>query len=396
MEEDRGSRTSQNQGAQAVMAAPILGPSVGYVDLLDHYTAEKLKSDHSTGKDYQKSPIRPSAAGKCTRELYYELMQYSKKATYSTDPIEPETSRIFGLGHSVEYHLIKEMAVFNEILEIRYKQQVLSFARLSATDPKLAQWLEGSLDLVLWSDKHKCVADVKSKKDKFSAHYASKWDEDTKKLEGMRTVRAITPKAFWVEDLEAFLEELRDPFFEANFRQLNLYACSDFLIERGIDHAAIIQYNKNDSRVREVRFKPSRALYDKTINRFQNVITAVDTNQPGLAPREYMLGSVKCAFCKFKNECWEGADAKREFFHSLPKKSWPKDTDRMGEAGTKLEHLLNDYQEAAEVAEEQEGREADIVKLMTDEKVAKVRTESGLVYELKKLKDGLVLRRSKA
>lgn len=373
----------------------ILGPQTGYVDLLDHYTVEKIKADRASGKDSSVTPIRPSAAGKCTRELYYELMRYSKRATYQTEVIGPETNRIFGLGHSIEYHLIKEMGVFKEILEVKYKQQMLSFAKLEATDPKLSQWLEGSLDLVFWSEKFKCVADVKSKKDKFSAFYKTSWDETTEKLRSMRTVESISDMAFWVEDLEAFLAELKDPFFEANFRQLNLYANSTFLVERGVDHACIIQYNKNDSRLREIRFKPTRALYDKTLDRFQKVITAVDTNNIELAPREYALGSFKCGFCQFKNECWEGADAKKEFFNTLPKKSWPKDTNRMGEVGDGLERLFKKFGEQVQVDKERESTEAAILQVMLEKQVHKIRLASGDIYEMKRLKDGMVLRRGK-
>lgn len=373
----------------------VLGPPTGYVDILDHLTTEKLMKDKAEGKEFQKSPIRPSSAGACTRELYFSLQQYTGQAKYDTELITPETSRIFGLGHTIEYHLIKEMGLMAGLFDIRFKQQVLSFGFLKAEDPKLAQWFEGSIDLVFWSAKHKCVADVKSKKDKFSAFYKTNWDETTEKLRGMRSVKSITEKAFWVEDLEAFLVELNDPFFAANFLQLNLYANSDFLVERGIDHGFIVQYNKNDSRLREIRFKPSRALYDRTIQRMQNVITAVETKNPELAPREFALGSFKCAFCKYKSECWEGADAKKEFFNTLPKKSWPKDTGRMGEVGQGLEKLFTLFSEQSQAEKQREVTEAAILKLMLDQKVHKLRLENGDVYEAKKLKDGMVIRRSK-
>ncbi len=374
----------------------VLGPSTGYTDILNHMTTEKLKADRASGKDSSKTPIRPSASGKCTRELYYELMQYSKKASYETEIISPETNRIFGLGHSVEYHLLREFQVCSDVIDVRYKQQMLSFAYLTANDPRLAQWLEGSLDMVFWSEKHKCVADVKSKKDKYSAFHKSAWDEMDEKLLRMSTLKRISGTAYWAEDLEAFLAELNDPFFEANFRQLNLYANSTFLVERGVDHASIIQYNKNDSRIREVRFKPSRALYERTVERFQNVITAVDTNKPELAPREYELGSFKCGFCRFKNECWEGADAKKEFFNNLPKKSWPKDTSYMGEVGKGLEKLFDMFSSQAQAEKEREVTEAAICKLMIEKQVTKIRLPDGNVFELKKLKDGMVIRRSKA
>lgn len=283
----------------------ILGPPTGYIDMLDEATTAYLEKEVESGRAYQKSPIRPSAAGKCARELFYELMEYSERAKYPPDIKEPNVHRLLNLGHSVEYHLLRQFELLKGVFDIRYKQQVLSFAYLKAEkDPKLSQWFEGSLDLVLWSEKYKCVADVKSKKDGFVAPYKTRWDKLSEQLDEMETVEAISDQAFWVEDLPAFLEELDDPFFSANFVQLNLYANSDFLKQRGVDHGAILQYCKNDSRLREVRFKPSWELYEKTVGKMQNVITAVDTDNPELAPKEYEAGSFKCNYCRFRRTCW--------------------------------------------------------------------------------------------
>lgn len=279
----------------------LLGPSRGYVDMLDEATTRYLKKD-----TYNKTPIRPSAAGKCARELYFELMEFSGRAQYPKELKSPEVHRLLNLGHSVEYHVIKQFELLKDLFEIRYKQQVLSFTHYKAErDPKLTQWLEGSLDLVFWSDKYKCVADVKSKKD---STYGRKrgWESTAEKLEGMASVVPIdgSGQSFYVDDLAAFLDELKDPFFAANFLQLNLYANSQFLLERGINHGAILQYNKNTSEMREVRFKPSRELYEKNLTKFGNVIKAVDLGQPELAPKEHEFGSMKCRYCPFSKQCW--------------------------------------------------------------------------------------------
>jgi hypothetical protein len=374
----------------------LLGPPVGYVDLLAHETTAKLQRDRDSGKDYQKSPIRPSSSGECTRALYYDLLQYSGRAKFDTPLNEPELVRLFALGHSIESHLIRQLELLSGTFEIRYKQQVLSFKYLdAATDKKLAQWLEGSLDLVFWSEKWKCVADVKSKKDRWSAGFKSNWDETSSKLREMQTVHAISDDAFWVEDLEAFLKELNDPFFAANFLQLNLYANSDFLKERGVDHGAILQYCKNDSRLREIRFKPSRALFDQVVAKFQTVIDAVDSGDEKKARRDFMLGSMKCAFCKFSTECW-GQDAKKAWYNTMPPRKWPADTDRMGESGDRLEALFESYKAAAATVAAQKFIEQDILKELEAANESKVRLADGSVYEIKQLKDGPVIRRSKA
>jgi hypothetical protein len=196
----------------------ILGPQVGYVDLLNHQTTELLKREAANG-GYNKTPIRPSAAGKCTRELFYELMEFHGQAKYEKELKTPSVHRLLNLGHSIEWHVVKQFELLKEFFEIRYKQQVLSFKYLEAkSHPEYSQWLEGSLDLVFWSDRFKCVADVKSKGGgwDFKAR-KSKWDSTTDQLVNMSTVQVIhqddtgngkfaPPQSFWVEDLEAFIE----------------------------------------------------------------------------------------------------------------------------------------------------------------------------------------------
>lgn len=374
----------------------LIGPEMGYVDLLNEYTRQKLSKEIAEGKNFQKTPIRPSAAGACTRELFYQLQQYHGKAKYDVEPIDPETHRLFSLGHSIESNIIRQFELISELFEIRYKQQVLSFRYLEAkNDPKLSQWLEGSLDLVFWSDKYKCVADIKSKKDKFSSFHKTNWDETSAKLRGMDTVAAISDDAFWVDDLEAFLEELNEPFFAANFLQLNLYANSQFLRERGVNHGAIIQYSKNDSRLREIRFRPSEALYEKTVGKFQTVIDAVDAGDEKLAPQDHVLGSIKCAFCPYAKQCWGNQDARKAFFATFPKKQWPTDTGRMGKVGDALEKLFVRYEEQSKQESAKKVTEQAILKLLLDEEIGKVRLPSGDIYEVKHLKDSIVLRRGK-
>jgi hypothetical protein len=376
----------------------VLGPPVGYVDLLDHATTAKHQKEKEEGRTFQKTPLRPSSSGSCSRELYHEFRMFHKKAHYDIDIIEPETHRLFSLGHAIEANLIRDIkSLLSDFIEVRYQQQVLSFSYLEAkSDTKLSQWLEGSLDLVFWSDKWKCVADVKSKKDKFHSYFSTNWDEMTNRLKEMKSVQTISDVAFWVESLSDFLKELGDPFFEANFKQLNLYASSDFLKERGVNHAAIIQYNKNDSRLREIRFKPSDAIAKETISKFQRVVTAVDEDKPELAPKDYVLGSIKCAFCKFKKECWEGEDAQKAFFKTFPKKQWPTDTNRLGKTGQLIDEMLEEYSQMEAGIKVKDSSEQAIVKMLLDKEIGKIRTSSGLVYEVKKLKDSVVLRRSKA
>lgn len=378
----------------------MMGPDLGYVDILDYLTSERIKKEREEGTDVSKTPLRPSAAGQCTRELAYALMEYHKLASYEKELNTPEMDRIFKMGYAVEEHVIREMrAAFKDLFQIKYTQQSLSFAYLKAEkNPSLSQFLEGSTDLILWSKEHRCIADIKSKKVKYSNWRNDDWIEFSDKMRRLRTVKPITDKAFWVEDLEAFLLELDSPFFAANFLQLNLYALNPFIVERGIDHAAIIQYDKNSSRLREVRFKPSQKLYDYVINKMQEALNAVDQGTPELATKEFQLGSIKCAFCNFKKTCWSDEDPLKAYFKNLPAKTWPRDTNRLGDVGELLEDIYEEYLEVAHASELISKKEGEILEILLDEKINKVRFSDGEVFEVKFLKspkEHYELRRSK-
>lgn len=377
------------------------GLPVGYVDVVDEYFREQLAAQVEQGTDISKTPLRPSASGACTRELAFQLMEFHKLAKYERKANEPEIDRVFKMGHVVEYKLIKDLreALKSINMEIKYTQQVLSFAKLDAAkNSKLNQWLEGSTDLVLLSDEYKCIADVKTKKDKFSSYRESQWSEFDWKLRKMQTVEQISDKAYWIEDLPAFLDEVNDPYLAANFLQLNLYALNPFIKERGIDHAALFYYNKNDSRLRELRFNPSQELYDYVINKMQTALNAVDEGDPMLAPQEFQLGSTKCAFCNYAKYCRPADDTLRAFFKTLPKKQWPTNTDRLGDNGLVLENLYDRFREANESLDEAKKVEGEIINLLLDLKVSKVKFADNEVYEVKLYKspnEHFELKRSK-
>lgn len=378
----------------------MLGPEIGYVDILNEYFREKLQKEQDEGTGFQKTPIRPSASGQCARELAYGLMEFHKFAKYEKEATSPELNRIFGLGHVIESHLIRDMReAYKGLFDIKYTQQSLSFAHLKAVNhPELTQWLEGSTDLVIMGKDFKCIADIKSKKDKFSSWRDNAWSEFDYKMGRLPSIQKISDTAFYADDLEQFLIEVNDPFLAANFLQLNLYALNPFIVERGIDHGAIIQYNKNDSRLREIRFRPSQKLYDYVLWKMQTAIDAVDHKDPTRAPQEHQLGSMKCAFCSYKKVCRPADDPLRAFFKNLPKKSWPKDTNRLGDTGLALEELYDQYKEASNATEAMDKLASDIIELLLEVEVDKVKFADGEVYEVKLFKspkERLEFRRSK-
>ena len=379
----------------------ILGPNeLGYVDIVNEYFREKLQKEQDEGTGFQKTPIRPSASGQCARELAYGLMEFHKFDKYEKEATTPELNRIFGLGHVIESHLIKDIReAFKGLFEIKYTQQSLSFAYLKAVNhPELSQWLEGSTDLVIMGKNYNCIADIKSKKDKYSTYRDSAWSEFSTKLKKLKSIQVISDTTFYADDLEQFLLDVNDPFLAANFLQLNLYALNPFIVERGIDHGAIIQYNKNDSRLREIRFRPSQKLYDYVLWKMQTAIDAVDHKEPTRAPQEHQLGSMKCAFCSYKKVCRPADDPLRAFFKNLPKKSWPKDTNRLGDTGLALEELYDQYKEAMTASESSSKLADEMIELLIEAEVDKVKFADGEVYEVKLLKspkEHFELRRSK-
>lgn len=386
----------------------ILGPSISYVDALDIQTFEatkQLEEDLRQGEKPAYNPLRPSSSGRCTRELAYALREYTQKDYYNKEPIEPNVTRLLSLGHAIEPHLMDQFKKYlSEYVKIKYEQQsVYAFEVYSEEVDELNHLVEGSLDWCFILDDHKGIIDLKTKKDKFHRFHKSDWDATDEKLREMQTVVMFneSTKAYWVPDVEAFLEELNEPFFEANFWQLNLYANTDWAKRIGIDHAAIIQYNKNDSRTREVRFKPSRGLYDRTAEKFQKAVNAVSKDNIELAPRDHSLGSIKCAFCPYNEACWSKTRerVKGEFFATFPKKKWPKNVGRMNEKLSKaLEANYAKYKKTKKLVDELSKVEQNIVKLLEENKVDKVEFSDGHVYETRYLKTPyphLALRRTK-
>lgn len=369
----------------------LLGPAKGYTDMLDEHLLARQEAELAA--PLTRNPLRPSAAGFCARKLAYEYHEFKGGGPYPREVKKPSVIRLLGFGSSVEYNVLR-MFRDVELFQVKYTQQALSFFPLH--DGTL---IEGSIDFVLYSPEHKAVGDVKSKGDRFSSYTDSKWSEMDETLRKMQTVQSISETAYWIADLPAFLKELKDPFLKDNFIQVNAYACNPFLKERGVDHAFLYQYSKNDSRHRELRWKPSEEVAQYVKDKFQAISVAVDRdNNPELIPKEYGLGSMRCAYCEKNKLCWPLADAKKEFFANWPEKVWPRDTHRLGPAGEQLEQLKSLYDQAERVASNREELEQEICNVLEAEKVRKVRFNDGSIYELKFLKSPrphLELRRAK-
>jgi hypothetical protein len=375
----------------------ILGPPVSYIDILDDQIMENQKKDEEllkAGKSKFGSPLRPSSAGECERALAFKLQEFIGTAYYEKELMTPATVRLLGLGNSVEFSIIRFLKQC-ELFQVKYEQQTLGFFNIESENPKIAKFLEGSNDLCIVSEQHgwKAVVDVKSKGDKFSSTHSSKWAEEDDKFMNMKTMQNIGKSAYWVEDLEAFLEELNDPFFAANFLQVNLYANSQFMKERGINHGVILQYQKNTSVLREVRFKPSEKLYKDIEIKFKAAAAAATANDPMLAKETFLPGSIKCAFCAYVKPCRGNFDTKKAFFNTLKDKYFPKNFNKVEDEQLKAYLLEFD---AIYGAEKQKSElEQKIAKRMLDSKTYKVKLDNGHVYEVKTFKTTTSVKRGK-
>lgn len=353
----------------------LLGPSTGYVDILDAHLVSKSTDDSVKPRKY--NPLRPSAAGKCAHELATEYAQFKGLTPGSQEVLNPELQRIFALGHSIEWLLIKslqEVPGFN----IKYKQQVVRFGKLS--DGTL---LEGSLDLTIFFNGEGGICDVKSKKDRHSSFGATGWNEADEGYEKMESVERVTDKLFWINDLPAFLAELRDPWLPSNFIQLNMYANTEFIRDSGITHCSLFYFNKNDCRLREMRFRPSEEIYEQTkakFNKVHDVVSSSDNKSISKA-----LLNLKCKLSTNCQHCWPD-EATRAYFDTLPFKKWPKDTSYLGKAGQELEDLFKGFEEV--LANEAAGTriEQAIVRRMLDLDETKIRLPNKDVWEAKALK----------
>lgn len=374
---------------------------MGLNEIIDTLTHQLISERAEKPSKY--NPLRPSSAGKCTRELGYEFMQFRGFAKYQTELNSPDVHRLLNLGNAIERQLFWDMGDAFKFapkpIDIKYKQQTLSFFEF-----KDGTRMEGNIDGVIQTDQWKILIDIKSKGDKYSQFYKSSWDEFIEKLAGTGHVVKFGDDAVYITDLEKFITTEKDVFFNNNLYQLNFYACNEFMRERGINLCAIVQYNKNDSRIREIRFSPSENLFEKTKSKFMAVQEIVDElKSPETLTKDYVLGSQKCGFCSFRKECWPDDDAMKLYFKELPPKQWPKDMNRLQpQVQAELIPLFEQYRSIEAANSNLDKVEENIVKVLDKARVFKIRLEDGTMYRMKRLKSGgpgngerLVLRRDK-
>ncbi|NIO44442.1 MAG: hypothetical protein GTN36_02710 [Candidatus Aenigmarchaeota archaeon] len=369
----------------------IKGPEIGYIDLLDSALISDYEKDSEIRKYY---PLRPSSAGKCTRELGYELEEYVKKLPI-TEKREPNVIRLLSVGHSIEYSAINHLKVLRKHFgfNVRYQQQTVTIFKLD--DGRI---IEGSLDLCLVSDKYKCIADIKSTKDAFSRFHSTRIDEQMAKYKEMDSIKALSDKCFYAEDTKAFVAELKDDFKINNILQLNSYANSPFIKERGFDHCSLFYYVKNDSKMFEIRFNPCEDLAEEVKQKYNDVYKTVEVNKesPDTLKKDFKLGSIRCAFCNYKDKCWN-EDALKEYFKKFPDKDWPTKWDKVKNK-RELDKMFKEYEANLDSIDNNKEIEALICEELNKQKIRKIKLKNDKIYEVRYLKTPrphFALRRSK-
>lgn len=257
----------------------MLGPSKSYLTLVDEqYQPPLLIND---------SPLRPSAAGECEHSLFLKYQAWKQKTPVSR-VLTAREQRIFDLGFAVEDLIVEQ---FSKVpgFKVLFAQQIIDHGLI----PGSTQLFQGSMDWCWVSEEHKVVMDAKSRKDR-SWGNSSSWDKDI--AEATQFGTSIDSNGVFISNVEEFVDKSKDDTLIKNIKQLNIYATSSFCQVRGIDHASIIRYNKNDSRQFEFRFHPSQLLLEHVKEKFGRVASAsapytfVDVCRPGSISQQYCDG----------------------------------------------------------------------------------------------------------
>jgi hypothetical protein len=361
-------------------AMTIPGPQ-SYVTLLDEVMLKRT----ALSQTQNSSPIRPSNAGTCTRRIAHDYLAYLGKAPRIEETRKPSVERLLKLGHFIEEHVVDDL---KEIpgMGVRFQQQLVEMFELPG-----GTRVEGSLDAFMWAAEVRGVLDVKSIGDRWHNHFNSKWDS---LLASYRPYAVeFDSNSFYVDDLGAFLKAIgSDDSLYKNLIQLNLYACTDFLQKRKCDHASIIRYNKNNSALMEIRFKPSAEVFNETKERLAHVETAGVRGDVSLAPKERVLGQMDCTYCPYKAQCWPGVSKKD--FYGKDTKRWATKISQLEKADA-IAELFEHRANAELAASDLNNIDRELIIMLDGHNINKVKLENGDVFEVKVLKSGAELRRSK-
>lgn len=370
-------------------------------DLLDLGIEEQIKKEDAerrSGKNHR-FPLSPSKFGGCARELAMSLAEFVGKGLFPLELFDPRAFKRFSRGYDIEYSVIKQLKKYVPIAQ-SFGQQYLT---MDLTQDGKYQ-IGGSLDTLFLSEEH-LIVDIKSKATYFSSYMSDSFEETFDTIANMPGVKQFGEKAFYIEDIDAFYERYnKDDFISRYFLQLNAYGACDWARDFrsnmfpgtvGISAVALLFENKNNHVMAELRWKPSRKLYDFAIKRMKDIYqwVVIDEKDPTTYPADFTLGSLACRLCPRRAACW--GDTRHPY--NGPQKKWAKDSDRLPNSGV-LEEAYLRYKNALTSKADHDRLEQELILALSASGETKVRFADGYIYELKELKSPkphIELRRSK-
>jgi hypothetical protein len=357
--------------AKSLSGQGVLGPSKSFVTLVDEALIARAEEEKKTRGSY---PLRPSAAGYCSRKLAHDLsgwMGYSEKVW---EYKKPSVLRLLSLGHSIEFQALKELALIQGF-EVKFKQQVVEMFRLPS-----GRIIEGSVDSVMWSEEHKALLDVKSVGLRHHSAFGNTWNAMINKYDRMKSMMRFDENAWWIENPMDFMAEIGEDALVANIAQINLYACTKFMQDRGVTVGVVYRYSKANSELMEIRFKPSMELFNKIQVKYSLIEEKVNAKAIEDVPKDFVLGSLACAFCPYASTCWPHKDAKKEYFKTFPKKIWPESISNL-DAKQELSELFNKLAVLEDHSTNKSVVESTILLHMENSQVDKIQLDNGAIYQ---------------
>jgi hypothetical protein len=359
----------------------VLGPAQSFCTLLDEALLEQAEAEKLKPLYY---PLRPSAAGYCSRKLAYELAAFNGTQEKIWEDRRPSVIRLLALGSAIEGQSLKELELIPGF-QVKFKQQVVEMFKLPS-----GRIIEGSVDAVMWSSEHKALLDVKSVGLRYHSTHGNSWEALIDKYDKLSTMQRFDRNAWWIEKPSEFLKEVGEDALVANICQINLYTCSSFMQDRGIKMGVVYRYNKANSEHMEVRFKPDQELFEAIKEKY----TLIETSPPDEVPKDFVIGSQACAFCVYASRCWPEKDAKKEYI-----KTFPKLEEGLAEIEATPE-LAKPFAELAKyeaLLQRMEQVETSILKVMIEKDIERIQLSDGQIYKkvfLKSPKPHYELRRS--
>jgi len=366
----------------------ILGPEKSLLQSIDEALIEGSKNQKQNGY-----PLRPSAAGYCSRKLAYDVSAFHGHMEKVEEVKKPNILRLLDLGHYIESHAISYIRK-NTDWDVKYCQQSVILFKLAS-----GRMIEGSIDLALVSkdNKYKAIADCKTVGNRWSSGFQSKWDEMNNKLERLPSVHKFADDAFYIDDIAAFFKEIGEDALQKNIMQINAYLHSGWAKEQGFQFGIVYQYLKDSSKHREIRFRPSQAVFDQLKTKYELVEKYGSKGKPESVPKDFPLGSFSCAYCPYAQQCWPGDRTSKAYWQTQPKKNWADKINDL-EKGAELKELFLKREKLETDTNILPVIEQEIITAMINHEVRKIKLDDGQIFEVvlrKSPRERLVLVRSK-